>query len=93
MEDILNPARMDYEARDVAVLAGLDGRIVSRQVRDDDLLAADLRRTAEEAYRSPVSVEAAASVALATLAWDDSITPCASSFQWRSGCRPCLCPF
>lgn len=74
-ESILTPARMSPAQRDEAILNGFSSRSVPPYMSDDDLLASDLHSEAEAAYAAlchdPMDREAAATVALALLAWND----------------------
>lgn len=72
MEDVLNPTRLDWDKRNDAILSGLESRIVSRGVSDDDLLARDLKAMARREYCSHGTRTrgSCAIVALACLAWD-----------------------
>jgi hypothetical protein len=70
MEDVLHPTRLEYGNVEDAIRAGLAGRIVPLFVRDDALLAPDLRALATRAYRSMATLRDMATVALAVQAWD-----------------------
>ena len=76
MEDILHPTRMEAGQVFAAIGAGFVGRHVPKNVPDDALLAADLRRVAARAYErlrasNASDLEALAEVALAVQAWND----------------------
>lgn len=70
MEDVLRPVRLDKEQRAEAMRAGVVARIVPRGLPESDMLAADLRVQAEQAYATMRTLEDVALVALAMSAWD-----------------------
>lgn len=73
MEDIKHPMRMDWKMRDDAVRLGFVGRMVNEYVKDDALLADDLRARAlsEYANASNDDITWAMIVALAGAAWNN----------------------
>ena len=71
MEDILHPLRFEKGADKTHEMAhALASRPIPMFIEEDALLAPDLRKTAEAAYRKFRTLEDIAEVALATLAWD-----------------------
>lgn len=74
MEHMVQPPRFDAAQLPEAVRNGFVGRAVPRGTPEEELLAPDLRTRAVRAYAAlraaPDNVDAAAVVALASLAWD-----------------------
>lgn len=70
MQDLLYPTRLDYVQHEEVIRKGLMGRIVPRFVKDDELLAPDLRGIALAAYKNVSSITNVANVALAIMSWD-----------------------
>lgn len=87
MEDVLSPSRLEFGALNEAIRLGFSSRAVPQFVSDDELLAPDLRALAVRSYRRMDSLADAATVALATLAWDswDHVMRAALPIDWLDG--------